>query len=110
MLRARQGVVVVVEPGAVDLGLGPPEDPEGVVGAEVGQGEGDGARPGGEVGRVGGEEDVADEEVVRGVGRGVDAEPVEAGGGVDAGPSDPDRVAGFGEDLGGDGQGGCGFD
>lgn len=109
MLRPRQGVVVVVEPGPVDFGLGPPEDPEGVVGPEVGQGEGDGARTGGEVGRVGGEEDVADEQVVGRVGRGVDAEPVEAGGGVDAGPFDPDRVARFGEDLGGDGQGGSGL-
>lgn len=52
MAGSGQRVVVVVEPGGIDLGLGPTEDPEGVISPEVREGEGDGARAGGEVGRV----------------------------------------------------------
>ncbi|KAL6193401.1 hypothetical protein ACLB2K_034485 [Fragaria x ananassa] len=47
----------------VDLGLGPAEDPEGVVGSEVDQGKRDGAQPGLPY-RAGGEELVPEEVVV----------------------------------------------
>lgn len=60
----------------VDFGAGPSEDPEGVVGSEVDEREGEGARPG-LPGRGFGEEEVADEVVVGGGGRRVDAYPVE---------------------------------
>lgn len=59
----REGVVVVVAFVRVDLGLGPAEDPEGVVGSEVDQGKRNGARPGLPC-RAGGEELVPEEVVV----------------------------------------------
>lgn len=94
----------------VDLGSGPAKDPEGVVGSEGDEGEGDGARPGLPV-RVGfGEEEVADEVVLGRGWWGVDGEEVEVGGGVDSGPFDVDGVAGFGEGGRVDGNGGFGLD
>lgn len=75
----------------VDFGIRPSEDPELVVGSEVRQGDGEGARPGSPGGR-GGEEEVADEVVVGGVGWGVYAEPVEGRRGRDLGPADCDGV------------------
>ena len=79
----------------VDFGFNPSEDPEGVVGSEVDEREGNGARPG--LPRGGGvEEHVADEVLVIGVWGRVDAEPVELGRFGDSGPLDSDRVARFG--------------
>jgi len=92
--RGGDGVVVVVLALGVDFGSGPAEDPEGVVGAEVDEREGDVARAGLPGGGLG-EEAVAEEVVVGGSGRRVDGEEIEVGGGVDAGPLDVDRVAGF---------------
>lgn len=56
----------------VDFGLGPAEDPEGVIGSEIGQRKGDGARPGFPIGRIG-EEFVAYEVVVGRFRRRVDS-------------------------------------
>jgi len=94
LARGGDGVVVVILALGVDFGSGPSEDPEGVVGAEVYEGEGDVAPPGFPGGGLG-EESVADEVVVRGSRRRVDGEEIEIGGGFDAGPLDVDEVAGF---------------
>lgn len=84
---AGEGVVVLVDVVGVDLGLVPAENPEGVVQSEIDQREGNGAGPRFPCGG-GGEELVSYKVVVVG-GRGrVDAEPVESGGRVDAGPLD----------------------
>lgn len=110
VLGPRQGVVVVVGLVRVDLGFGPVEDPELVVGSHVDERDRDGARPGLPV-WGGGEEDVADEVAVGGVCRGVDPQPVEMRRRGDAGPLDRDRVARFGDGFWGDGDGdlGCGL-
>lgn len=91
--------MVLVLAVGVDFGSGPVEDPEGVVGSEIDEREGNGTRPGFPCGRIG-EEEVADEVIVEGIGRGVNSEPIEVGGGVNAGPVNEDGVAGFGEDGG----------
>lgn len=84
----------MVPVAVVDLAAGPVEDPKLVVGSEVGEGDGDGP---GSAKVVGGgvEEEVTDEVLIAGARRRVDAQPVEVGGGLDAGPSDLDRVVGF---------------
>lgn len=68
--------MVVVLALRVDLGLGPAEYAEGVVGSEVDEWEGEGTRPGLPRGGFR-EEEVADEVVVGGGGRRVDAYPVQ---------------------------------
>lgn len=78
----------------VDFGSGPAEDPEGVIGSEVDEGEGEVAGAGLPGGGLG-EEKVTEEVVVRGGWGRVDGEEVEVGGGVDAGPVEVDSVAGF---------------
>lgn len=93
--------MIVVMALVVDLGLGPAEDPKGVVGAEVDDGYGNGARPRFPGGRRR-EELVAYEMVVARVRRRVDADPIKVGGRVDVGPGDSDIVAGFAEGGGGD--------
>lgn len=107
--RTGQGIVVVIEAVRVDFGLKPAEDPEGVVGSKVDQGEGDGARPRTPI-RGRRQEGVADESVVGRVRGRVNPEPVELRGGGDTGPLDEYRVAGSSEDGGGyrDGDGGWG--
>lgn len=46
MGRPGEGVVIMVMAFGVDFGFGPVEDPERVIGAEVGDGQGNGTRPG----------------------------------------------------------------
>lgn len=100
-------VVIVVVVAVVDLLALPSEDAEDVVGAEVYEGDIDGAGTGAPA--VGGvEEDVADELVVSGVRRGVDAEPVQIRRRVDAGPPHGDGAVGPGEGRRGHGEGNAG--
>lgn len=81
--------MVVIVTLRVDLGFGPVEDPEGVVGSEVDQ-RNRNVTSSGLPGGGGGEEDVADEVLVgRGGGR-VDSEPVESRRRFNAGPLDDD--------------------
>lgn len=96
MSSSREGILVVIVVFGVDLGLSPSEDPERVVGPEVGEREGNGPGPG-LPRRGGGKERVTDEMVVMGVRGRVDSNPVKVGGGVDSGPGDGDVITGFGE-------------
>lgn len=104
----RERVVIVVLALGVDLGAGPAEDAEGVVGAEVDEGEGEVAGAGAPRGGLR-EEEVSDEVVVRGGRRGIDGEEVEVGGGRDAGPAEIDGGAGGWEGGWRGGEGGFGF-